>query len=252
MICLDAIVESAIPAGATAPRRDGRGLVVAAIGSGGKSTLLRSLADEAVAAGRTAILATTTHFLPFEGIMTVGSESEFEIGRRIEAQRVICAAMAASSAKDAGKLGPSSVGADRLARLADYVLVEADGSKRLPLKAHAEHEPVVPACADVTALVLGASGFGKNVAEAVHRPEIFCELAGCEAEDVTTPELVAKAIWAEMAAGAIAPTLVIVNQAETDEAKSQAAELARALAARDAALPVYAGSVRSHSLKKFG
>lgn len=31
-----------------------------------------------------------------------------------------------------------------LADAADYVIVEADGSKRLPLKAHASHEPVIP------------------------------------------------------------------------------------------------------------
>ncbi len=252
MNCLEAITASTKMSSSSASGREGRGLVVAAIGSGGKSTLLRSLADEMVAAGHTAILSTTTHFLPFEGIMTVGSESEFEIGRRLESQRVICAAMPATSAKDAGKLGPSPVGAERLATLADYVLVEADGSRRLPLKAHAGHEPVVPTCTDVTALLLGATGFGKPVEEATHRPEVYCELAGCAASDVATPELVAKAIVAEVANGTIAPTLVVVNQAESEEAKSQAAALAHALAARDVALPVYAGSVRSHSLEKLG
>ena len=248
MNCLEAITASATSTNG----REGCGLVVAAIGSGGKSTLLRSLADEVVAAGHTAILSTTTHFLPFEGIMTVGSESEFEIGRRLEAQRVICAAMPASSAKDVGKLGPSPVGAERLARLADYVLVEADGSKRLPLKAHDGHEPVVPSCADVTALVLGASGFGKTVSEAAHRPEVFCRLADCGTDDTATPELVAKAVCAEMAAGTITPSLVIVNQAETDEPRALATEFASAIGSFGATMPIYAGSIRSHSLEKVG
>lgn len=50
--------------------------------------------------------------------------------------------------------------------LADYTLVEADGSKGLPLKAHAPHEPVIPPQSNQTILVLGAEGLGRTVAQA--------------------------------------------------------------------------------------
>ena len=60
--------------------------------------------------------------------------------------------------------------------MADYIFAEADGSKHLPLKAHAAHEPVIPPEANQTILVLGASGFGKPIAAAAHRPALYCLL----------------------------------------------------------------------------
>ena len=56
-----------------ASNRQANGMIWSVIGGGGKTTLLRSLADELVAEGKTVVLATTTHFLPFSGIDTVVS-----------------------------------------------------------------------------------------------------------------------------------------------------------------------------------
>ena len=60
-----------------------------------------------------------------------------------------------------------------LSELAEYVLVEADGSKGRPFKAHASYEPVIPEGTARTILVAGACAFMRPIAEAVHRPEIF-------------------------------------------------------------------------------
>lgn len=58
------------------------------------------------------------------------------------------------------------------------LLVEADGSRRRPLKAPAEHEPAVPAWVEHVVVVAGISALGRPLApEWVHRPEIFGELA---------------------------------------------------------------------------
>ena len=54
------------------------------------------------------------------------------------------------------------------------LLVEADGSRRLPLKAHAPHEPVIPKEAGCVLCVVGARGFDRPIRKAVHRPEQFC------------------------------------------------------------------------------
>ena len=48
------------------------------------------------------------------------------------------------SASESGKFSAPELTFRTLCALADYVIVEADGSKRLPLKAHAAHEPVIP------------------------------------------------------------------------------------------------------------
>ena len=63
----------------------------------------------------------------------------------------------------------------------DYLLVEADGSKRLPIKAHASHEPVFYPQADLGVAIIGMQGLGKRVEEGqVHRPELMCRLLQCE------------------------------------------------------------------------
>ena len=91
-----------------------------------------------------------------------------------------------------GKLSSPAEPLDQLAQRFDYVLAEADGSKRLPLKAHAAWEPVIPSGTADIAWIVGASGLGKPINEAVHRPELFCERCGCELTDIATPERVAR------------------------------------------------------------
>lgn len=209
--------------------------ITAVIGSGGKSTLLRELARELVGDGAKVILATTTHFLPFEGIETLIDPAEEDVASALNEHGVVCIT---GRGAEGQKLTVPAAGLEPYAELTDYLLVEADGSKRLPLKAHAVWEPVVPAGAR-RVLVVGASGFGKPVAEAVHRPEIFCRLAGCDPNDAATPELVARVIAAESLADVVA-----VNQAEAPEALAAAHELAIRLNQ-----PVYAGSFQAHDLE---
>ena len=116
---------------------------------------------------------------------------------------------------ETGKLSAPAESLDQLAQRFDYVLAEADGSKRLPLKAHASWEPVVPVGTTNVVWVVGASGLGKPVAEVVHRPELFCERCGCKPTDTATPERVAQALDAEMQALKLNSAHVILNQVDT-------------------------------------
>ena len=52
------------------------------------------------------------------------------------------------------------------------MLVEADGSKRLPAKAHASWEPVLPPQRKRTVCVFGASALGQSIQTAAHRPAL--------------------------------------------------------------------------------
>lgn len=204
--------------------------VTAVIGGGGKTTLLRTLGEELARSGARVILATSTKFRPFPGIETVPG-GEREIAEALGCAPLVCAA---APWGESGKLAESPVPMARLAALADCVLVEADGSAGLPLKAHAPHEPVIPAESGRVILVLGASGFGRPIRETAHRPERYAALAGCDIETAVTPEIVARVIRAEGLGD-----MVLVNQAETPEARERARKLAEYLA-----LPVYAGSLQ--------
>ena len=145
--------------------------ITAVIGSGGKTTLLRILAEEL---SGTVILTTSTHILPFVGIPLLVTDDIEQVRRALALHRVICMGTPAAEGKLTAPALPFSV----LADAADYVIVEADGSKRLPLKAHASHEPAIPENTRKTVCVVGASGFGKPVEQTVHRPELFCARTG--------------------------------------------------------------------------
>lgn len=241
MNCLDLLLASA-----DGRSKPGNAAVVAVIGSGGKSTLLRALGEWAAAHGRRVALATTTHFLAFEGMPLVTSGEQDDVRAALSRDGIAC--VGTPTGDSLGRLGAPALGIGGLARVADLVVVEADGSKRLPLKAHASHEPVVPPEATVTVDVVGASGFGRPLREAMHRFEVACERLGFHPDDAATPELVAHVMADEIARGLIAPTHVIVNQAEGAERIEAARRFAAALRAQVCDLPVFLGSIRAAEL----
>lgn len=203
--------------------------ITAIIGSGGKSTLLKTLGLELMRAGGRVLLCTTTHMFPVAGVPWDGSNRRLDAapwkpgaahvpGCTCEA----CAGLVHGSICQAGVLDPEtgklSAPAEPLGELArrfNHVLAEADGSKRLPLKAHAAWEPVIPAATANVVWVVGASGLGKPVAEVVHRPELFCERGGCEPTDIATPERVAQVLNAEMQMLNLNNARIMLNQVDT-------------------------------------
>lgn len=203
--------------------------ITAIIGSGGKSTLLKTLGLELMRAGGRVLLCTTTHMFPVAGVPWDGSSRRLGAapwkpgalhvpGCTCEA----CAGMSRGSICQAGVLDPEtgklSAPAEPLNELAqrfDYVLAEADGSKRLPLKAHAAWEPVIPAATANVVWIVGALGLGKPINEAVHRPELFCERCGCELTDIATPERVAQALNAELRMLNLSNARIMLNQVDT-------------------------------------
>lgn len=203
--------------------------ITAVIGSGGKSTLLKTLGLELMRAGSRVVLCTTTHMFPVAGVPWDGSSRRLDAvpwkpgalhapGCTCEA----CAGLARGSICQAGVLDPKTgklsspaEPLDELAQRFDYVLAEADGSKRLPLKAHAAWEPVIPTGTANVIWVVGASGLGKPVDEVVHRPELFCERCGCKPTDTATPERVAQVLNAELHSLNLNNTRIMLNQADT-------------------------------------
>ena len=98
-----------------------------------------------------------------------------------------------------------------------YIMVEADGAKHLPMKAHNDREPVIPEECGRVVLVIGAEGFGKPVSEAVHRPEIFAELADINSTEVVTPDILAKVLLAERPKYGTGRLQVLINRTDSPE-----------------------------------
>ncbi len=205
--------------------------VTCVIGSGGKTSLLAALARELREdPSATVILTTSTRILPFPEMPRLRGEDPAVVTAALNKSQVICLGTPAEN----GKLSAPALPFDQLALLATYILVEADGSRRLPLKAHAAHEPVIPPGTSQTILVVGASGFNRPVNQVVHRPKIFCDLANCAPSDLATPQRVATALTAEH----FSPK-VLVNQVDTPQDLEAARELASYMD-----VSVFAGSLR--------
>lgn len=194
--------------------------VTALIGGGGKTTLMYTLAEELRRRG-TVLVTTSTHIQRPEQYPTLLTADAAAVTAALATHGVVC--VAGETAE--GKLCAPALSFELLAALADFVLVEADGSKRLPQKAHAPHEPVIPPNACRTVYVVGADGFGHPIRQVCHRPERYAALCGAAEDDVVTPELEAAVLRAEGYAGG----WVYVNKVETPQDWRNAEALAALL-----------------------
>lgn len=174
---------------------------IALVGSGGKSSLLFRLGSELAATGRQTLLTTTTKIWARQidhAPASIINASQQELAQALPvALRDHSQALAlAGPADEADKmLGLPPEIVCRLALLPEVqaVVVEADGSRQRPLKAPAEHEPVVPPCATHVISVVGLAALGQPLnAGWVHRPERVARLTGLRSDDLITPEAVAR------------------------------------------------------------
>ena len=202
--------------------------LTALIGGGGKTTLMYRLAEELRAQG-SVLVCTSTKIRRPEHLPVLETDEADVLAAALKAHGVACVGSPGAE----GKFTAPRIDFATLADLADFVIVEADGAKRLPMKAHAPHEPVIPANAAQTILVVGADGFGKPIRETCHRPERFAALAEAAPDAPVTPALLARMLRAEGFGDR-----VYINKVESPADAEHAAALAKLLPC-----PVAAGSL---------
>lgn len=164
--------------------------VVAFVGAGGKTTAMFRLARELEGRGRSVLVTTTTHLFdprrdPEGPVGRVVFRPEMELpctsdaGLETEPGVTLLLSREADEAGKVKGIHPSWIAA--LKPSWDFVLVEADGSKRLPVKAPGPHEPVIPPGTDLVVGVVGLDCLGRPMdGRTVHRPELFSRVTGCE------------------------------------------------------------------------
>ncbi len=157
--------------------------VVTIYGAGGKTSLMETLTREGIWRGKRVIQTTTTKIFRPTGVPVVIGENWNNVSNRLRdalkpgASAVLGAALLPKD-KLAG-IDPAWPEALLEKHVADYVIVEADGSARKPIKGYAPYEPVFPTRSDVLVPVLGVEAIGRPVNdENVHRSEVFCMLTG--------------------------------------------------------------------------
>jgi probable selenium-dependent hydroxylase accessory protein YqeC len=144
---------------------------------------------------------------------------------------------AASRMDDADKLKGFSPEAIRLfedSGLFDWILVEADGSARRPLKAPAEHEPVIPSNTKVLVAVAGLEVLGQPLTEElVFRSELAGERMGLEKREEITAcslaRLFAHPLGLFKGAPPQAACFIFLNKADDSERCEGGAQIATLL-----------------------
>jgi probable selenium-dependent hydroxylase accessory protein YqeC len=177
------------------------GDVAAFVGAGGKSSAILAVAGELAEAGMTFLVAPTTKMFVNEAEKIgplVTSEDVDELRAKAgealsdEASGVVAGSRLLSKNRIGG-VEPAAISS--LAALADVVLVEADGSRRRPIKGTAEHEPALPEAATLVVAVGNIRAFGMPVDEEhVHRPELFSKLTGIGPGQSITARAFARAL----------------------------------------------------------
>jgi probable selenium-dependent hydroxylase accessory protein YqeC len=161
--------------------------VISLIGAGGKTSLMFGLARELAASGRTVLTTTTTHlFFPSKEQSPVTLVTETVPAFLSRAGAVLKDHPHISAGTrylpDTGKLrGFSAAMIDEIrhAGLFDWIIVEADGARQLPIKASDIHEPVIPSSTTAIVHVTGLDAVNTPVDDThVHRPAIFCANTG--------------------------------------------------------------------------
>ena len=102
------------------------------------------------------------------------------------------------------------------------LLIEADGARQKPLKAPAEHEPVIPGFVNLVVVVAGLSGLGKPLtSEWVHRPEKFGEISGLRDGEAITSQALARVLTSTNGGLKGIPNgcrrILLLNQADSAE-----------------------------------
>jgi probable selenium-dependent hydroxylase accessory protein YqeC len=238
------------------------------IGGGGKTTLMFAAAQALAAEGRSVLTTTTTRILHREAAQSecvvVGSDAAFLVERLRVAfashRHVTAVAPGPGGGRKVGGLTNAVLDALIDARVAGHVLVEADGSAGRPLKAHADHEPVVSPRADLVIAVIGADCLGEPMDDAhVHRAALLRERLGRPPGAIVTAEDVADIVlhrdgYLARVAREV-EVIVFVNQAATPQALAPVRRLAGTLLRADSErrlAHVVVGDVRAGVYERAG
>ena len=159
-------------------RRDVR---VCAAGAGGKTTLLKRLASEYKERGIPAVVTTTTRMYAEDDPRFLLEPSPVKMREILEREGVVFLGK-----KDrTGKMkAPGKEWMQDILNLPFPVLIEADGSRRLPLKVPGEAEPVFPEETTHVVYVYGMSALGRSLEEICFRSERAAALLGRRKESL--------------------------------------------------------------------
>ncbi|WP_405321628.1 selenium cofactor biosynthesis protein YqeC [Frisingicoccus sp.] len=141
-------------------------MIIAVVGAGGKTSLIRQYAAAYLEKGLKVFVTTSTHMMiEADTLLTDDADA---IIRELEEKHYV---MAGIQYHERIKALPLDV-YRKVCQHADVVLVEADGSKHKPVKFPNQHEPVIYDNVDEIIVVCGLHALHKKAFEAAHRLDL--------------------------------------------------------------------------------
>lgn len=173
--------------------------MVCFVGAGGKTTTMFSLAEELKGLGKSILVTTTTAvFYPEKGQydeIVISSKEALSLLPSENKKKITVLGREVSPEGKLLGVNQEFLNCIFLNGIFDYILVEGDGSKRKPIKAPADHEPVIPGSTTKTIGLIGMDCLGKKVNdENVHRPELFCNITECSIGSIIDEDKILKLI----------------------------------------------------------
>ena len=166
-------------------RRDVR---LCAAGAGGKTTLLKRLAAEYKERGIPVAVTTTTRMYAEEDPRFLLEPSPVKMEEILEREGVV---FLGRKDRDGKMKAPEKEWMQDILDLPFLVLIEADGSRRLPVKVPGEAEPVFPEETTHVVYVYGMSALGRSLSEVCFRPERAAAILGRSVEGPVREEDIA-------------------------------------------------------------
>lgn len=144
-------------------------MIKAIVGAGGKTSLIKECVKEYRQMGLSVFVTTSTHmFIEEDTLLT--DDAELIIKKLREK------GYAMAGIPEGQKIRALSYETyEQVCKVADVVLVEADGSKHLPIKFPKEGEPVIYDNVEEIVVVCGLHAIGKPVCQVAHRLELVKE-----------------------------------------------------------------------------
>lgn len=144
---------------------------ISIVGAGGKTTIAYYLAEELREKGYRVLVATTTHMKRPSWNYIEWSDQK-GIPELLEEKGIITVGVSCANEKITTV---PETDYEKLAAMADVLIIEADGSRRLPVKVPAAHEPVIFPDSDMVIGILGYHSIGNRIADIAYRPEALAE-----------------------------------------------------------------------------
>lgn len=163
--------------------------LVSLVGGGGKTTTLFALGNGLASQGHRVVLTTTTKMSRDQALSApTVCRSASEVGAALGGPGPLMLVGDIDDHKISG--APPEVVDDLFETSdADYIIVEADGSRGRPLKAPGPNEPVVPSRSTTLVVLMGIDAVGRRLDAVAHRVEFATQFTGLEPAAVVTPRV---------------------------------------------------------------